>query len=262
MGRIKRLSPGDVFGRWTVLELGARGKKRKWLCRCVCGSESLVGTFSLTSGGSISCGCYAKERRFEANMKHGHARAGKKTRLYTTWEKIISRCCSPTDKAFPNYGGRGIKVCDEWRNNFSAFANDMGTPIPGKSVERDDVNGNYEPGNCRWATSTEQNNNARSNIMIATVDGLETMAEFARRHGLDYKKLQEKVGRGATEISGIKFRIAGRRDSMQPPPSEEIVAVVARKFNVGPEIAKRWLKKFDYTATDELLAAENTRKAA
>lgn len=211
------ISLGNKYGRWTVLALGQTGKKRKWLCRCECGKEGLVPTYLLTSGESSSCGCYGRERRIEANIKHGAARRGKKTNLYNVWCAMIRRCHAETDPAFDDYGGRGVKVCDRWRNDFSAFLADMGDPKPGQSIERDDLNGDYKPENCRWASRLEQNNNQRSNLMIDSANGLMTLAEFVRLHGLNYESAYTKISRGETEISGIKIRVAGRRDSMQPP---------------------------------------------
>lgn len=210
------ISPGDVYGRWTIVSLDRSGPRRKWLCRCVCGSESRVDSCDLKSGHSTSCGCYSRERRIETNTKHGHAKAGRKTPVYLVWEAMIKRCHTPSDKAFHDYGGRGIKVCDAWLADFEAFIRDMGIPTPGQSIERDDVNGNYEPSNCRWASRLEQNNNTRSNFMLATANGVVTIAEFARRHGLKYDVVQKQIWRyGATEIAGIKFEILGRRDSIQ-----------------------------------------------
>lgn len=242
------ISPGDKYGRWTVVALGQTGARRRWLCRCDCGSQSLVATNDLTSGHSISCGCYGREQRISANTKHGSANRGRKTALYQVWCSMIKRCHSETEPGFKNYGARGIKVCDRWRNDFSDFLADMGEPEPGQSIERDDVNGNYEPENCRWASKVEQANNARSNVMLATIDGVMTIAEFAKRYGLNYAGVQKQIKRhGVTEIAGINFRIAGRRDSMRPPPPEEIVAVLARRFNVEPRFVINWIKRGNWS---------------
>lgn len=209
------ISPGDVYGRWTVVSLDKTGPRRKWLCRCVCGSESSIIPKDLANGHSTSCGCHSREARIAANTKHGSAQRGKKTRAYTIWVGMNKRCYSPYEDAYPHYGGRGITVCEVWRTDFSAFLRDMGDPPLGHSIERDDVNGNYEPGNCRWATTIEQRNNVRSNFMIATADGAATMAEFARRNDLDYKKFRAAVRAGKTEMSGVEFKVLGRRDSIQ-----------------------------------------------
>lgn len=208
------ISPGDKFGRWTVVALGQTGKKRKWLCRCSCGSEGLVPTYLLTSGESSSCGCYGRERRIEANTKHGAAKRGRKTNLYNIWCAMIRRCHSETDPAFGNYGGRGISVCDAWRRDFGSFLLDMGEPEPGQSIERNDLNGNYEPANCRWATRLEQNNNQRSNLMVESAGHVTTLAEFVRLHGLNYESVHRRLGRGASAINGIPVRVAGRRDAI------------------------------------------------
>jgi len=170
---------------------------------------------------------------------------------------MIKRCYSPQEPGYPNYGGRGISICEAWRQDFAAFLGDMGEPPPGYTIERNDVNGNYEPINCRWATQLEQVNNVRSNVMLVTIDAVMTMAEFARRYGLEYSVVQRAIKRhGATEIEGVKFRVAGRRDDMQPPPPAEMVAVVVRKFGVSESDAGRWLSKLaDKIRAGELHAA-------
>jgi hypothetical protein len=209
------ISPGDVYGRWTVISLDGNSPRGKWLCRCECGSEGKIEARFLQNGHSKSCGCHGREARIIANTKHGSAQRGKKTRAYTIWVGMNKRCYSPNEPSYPHYGGRGITICEAWRTDFSAFLRDMGEPPPGHSIERDDVDGNYEPKNCRWATCAEQSNNARSNVMIATPDGAVTMAEFARLHGLDYKKFKERVRAGATDMSGVKFEILGKRGSIE-----------------------------------------------
>jgi len=207
--------PGDVYGRWTVISLDKSKPRRRWLCRCICGSESRIYPKALKGGETISCGCYGREARIAANTKHGHGRKGKKSKTFQVWMGMVNRCHSPQQEAYPHYGGRGITVCDAWRENFSTFLADMGEQPPGYSIERNDVNGNYEPGNCRWATTIEQRNNTRSNVMISVADDLMTMAEFARRHGFDYKRTSHRIRRGATEINGVKFELLGRRDSIR-----------------------------------------------
>lgn len=216
----KEIYPGIIRGRWTVLSIAPKqaGKRRKWICRCQCGTERPVETSRLISGESKSCGCYKSEKLTIANTKHGHAcrkKRGTQSRIYMIWQTMIKRCHSPTDKGYAGYGARGISVCESWRNSFDCFLADMGEPLPGLSIERDDVNGNYEPSNCRWATSVEQSNNARSNLMLDTPDGVMTVSEFSRRHGFHYGTTRSRIRRGATEINGIKFEVLGRRDSIR-----------------------------------------------
>src|SRR5690606_36633953 len=129
-----------------------------WLCLCDCGNEKSVRADSLVSGRILSCGCYHKEAVSQRTRTHGLSN----TLEYHIWENMIQRCTNPNHLAFGYYGGRGITVCDRWRNDFTAFINDMG-PRPSNcySVDRIDVNKGYEPGNCRWATRETQMRNTR-----------------------------------------------------------------------------------------------------
>ena len=149
---------GMKFGRWTVLALHpkrTRLRRAIFLCRCDCGSEHLVQGASLRGGWSQSCGCVAQELK----TKHGQAK-GNRTRVYVCWANMRQRCSNPNNIGYSNYGGRGITVCERWQT-FENFLADMGHPPRGKSLDRIDVNGNYEPSNCRWATSFEQARNKR-----------------------------------------------------------------------------------------------------
>lgn len=122
-----------------------------------------------------SCGCLLRE----TITKHG----GYKSPVYSVWHAMVTRCRSPNDPSWPDYGGRGIRVCDRWLDH-GAFLADMGQRPPGHTLERIDVNGHYEPGNCRWATPMEQANNRRNNRLITYEGQTHTVAEWARRVGL------------------------------------------------------------------------------
>lgn len=155
---------GRVFGRLTVQGKGERqGRKLMWQCLCECGTPKAVRSDHLTRGLVVSCGCYWAQRRVEANTTHGMTN----TRIYRIWRDMINRCHY---EAYPErhlYGGRGITVCDRWRTSFASFMADMGVPADHLSIDRIDVNGNYEPGNCRWATALEQAQNKRPKVEIA-----------------------------------------------------------------------------------------------
>jgi hypothetical protein len=160
---------GKQFGLWRVLaihpERVRHGRARRavsvlWLCRCECGTERLVFGTNLRRGLSTSCGCRKDEKTRERNARHGHAYRGKVTSAYSRWVTMLQRCFNPNHKDYHLYGGRGVTVCERWLD-FVNFLADMGEPPPGLSLDRINVNGDYEPNNCRWATASEQARNRR-----------------------------------------------------------------------------------------------------
>lgn len=155
---------GRVFGRLTVTGRASNGAggKTRWACVCSCGGASVVAGRDLSTGHTRSCGCLRDELTAVRATVHGHARRGQKHPLYDTWKTLVQRCTNPNDKHWPYYGGRGISVCPEWRDSFPAFLADLGErPAPGLSIDRIDNDGDYEPGNVRWATRSEQMANTR-----------------------------------------------------------------------------------------------------
>lgn len=149
----RRVAVGDRFGWLTVLDReGLRAR-----CLCQCGTVTTFEANNLRRGITTSCGCKVR--------KHGHStQAEGRTPTYISWMSMRARCGNPKHRDWKHYGGRGITVCDRWRDNFEAFLADMGERPQGRTLDRIDNAGNYEPANCRWATAVEQRHNRRDTV--------------------------------------------------------------------------------------------------
>lgn len=191
--KYKPVKVGEKYGRWTVLERTHKGKRVAWICRCDCGTIKVVLDQFLKTGESKSCGCYNREaaskRMFRQNYKHGK----EPLRLYQSWQNMKRRC-TKYDKTGCYYN-RGIRVCDEWKNSYAAFRkwalkngyNDKLT------IDRIDVNGNYEPSNCRWATLKQQANNKRTNRFVEFNSEKHTLAEWSIILKINYSTVKYRA---------------------------------------------------------------------
>ena len=188
---------GTRFERLIVIaaaepEIQAGHPRPRWLCRCDCGTEKVVSAGHLRSGHTRSCGCL-KGRN---SITHGCAVGGKPELVYGLWSTMKQRCLNPNSDKYKDYGGRGIRVCERWLK-FENFLADMGRPPgSGYSIDRIDNDGDYEPGNCRWATLQEQATNKRNNIMLDWHGERMTLAEAARRAGLNRSTVWRRIRRG------------------------------------------------------------------
>lgn len=192
---------GQRFGRLLVTKnLGSRGRLgSNWLCQCDCGTITEI-TGSRLRNGTLSCGCLRVE--FGKRSIHGAARRNSETPEFKTWSRMKFRCSNPKAKGYENYGGRGIMVCDRWLHGedgvsaFSCFLMDVGSKTsPRHMIEREDVNGNYEPSNVKWALSQEQNRNRRDNRVIEHGGLRKTMAEWCEILGLKYSLIHDRIVR-------------------------------------------------------------------
>lgn len=165
---MKRLDlTGQRFERLTVLSIAKTERgHRRWNCICECGKKLVVNRSNLTSGHTRSCGCLKTELLEASPIKHGQKRRGATTAEYTTWAAMIQRCTNPKNDRYADWGGRGITVCDRWKI-FGNFFLDMGPKPKGKTLDRRENEGNYEPSNCRWATAKEQRANRRDSRRAA-----------------------------------------------------------------------------------------------
>ena len=181
---------GITFNSWTVISEPHR-VGRTWFvtCRCACGTERSVNKYSLMRGGSRSCGCM---------KNHGEAKTVQRTPEYAAWSNMKNRCYTATTPYYRDYGGRGITVCEAWRNDFRAFLHDVRRrPGSGYSLDRIDPDGNYEPGNVRWATRQTQNNNQRRPGRPLTVAGVtKRLDDWATEYGISRHTILTRLADG------------------------------------------------------------------
>ena len=176
------------FGRLVAVSATMMGGRARWLCQCDCGRQKIICGTSLTSGFTQSCGCLQREIVTARETKHGQKRRRRATPEYYAWQSAKDRCFNPNDDHYKYYGWRGITMCDRWKDSFENFFADMG-PRPGPAYSLDrypNPDGNYEPGNCRWATNKEQANNKSARPIIIRDDAngriLGTISADQQRH--------------------------------------------------------------------------------
>lgn len=187
---------GLTFGRWTVIDrYEDKGKAQRWKCVCACGTEKLVNGNHLKRGNTQSCGCLATERRI--GNQHGRTHNLSHLPEYQSWLRAKSRCNNPKNPSYARYGERGIRVCERWLESFENFYEDVGPkPSDIHSIDRIDSNGNYEPGNVRWATPTEQSRNLSSNRRITHQGMTLCITEWAEFAGIPSSAMYGRVNSG------------------------------------------------------------------
>lgn len=214
---------GHKYGRLTVLSQNTERTKKQlswWNCRCDCGAIVISRSYCLKVGIPKSCGC-ARADSNKSRATHGCSRRSKATPEYCAWQGMKQRCYYPKMENYPFYGGRGIKVCSEWRKSFTAFLADMGKkPHPSYSIERINTNGNYEPGNCVWATKLQQANNTRTNRIVEINGKKNTLANWCREYGIPRATVNSRIWQGATVVEAVTRPIDTRRRGRWPAKSE------------------------------------------
>lgn len=183
---------GQKFTRLLVLGAHRRRGHSLYLeCLCDCGNIIWASVANLNSGTQKSCGCLRRERWANGNRRT-HGLAG--TPIYTVWSGMKRRCMNSKNQDYADYGGRGIKVCDRWMNSFEAFYEDMADKYePGLTLDRIDVNGNYDPLNCQWSTHLEQGNNKRNTRKIETEWGKITIRRASELSGLPITTIRNRI---------------------------------------------------------------------
>lgn len=208
---------GVQVGRLSVLTFSDPdywyGSEVTWICVCSCGNMTLVRGSKLRDGSANSCGCYRKERMVKANYKHGNASRSGLSREYKVWSGMLDRCYYEHNVGFEHYGGRGISVCDKWKDDFSKFLADMGKCPPGYSLERIDVNGNYEPCNCKWIPLSDQQKNMRKTVRIEWNGEVKILADWSKLTGIDHTTIQRSIKRGLT-LGEIISKLSKKKEGL------------------------------------------------
>lgn len=200
---------GQKFGKLTAVERTESFDKNNgflWKCLCDCGNETYVPVGRLRSGGAKSCGCSRIEKLKEVNKRH----CASKTRLYNIWCLMRSRCEKEYRPFYKRYGGRGITVCEEWQTFegfrdwavWNGYADNL-------SIDRINNDGNYEPNNCRWATSTQQTRNTSQSISVEYQGKKYALADLANKKGLSYMCLYKRIKKGMTVEEAVEKPIKG-----------------------------------------------------
>jgi len=214
---------GKRIGRLVVLEKAPEAGRARWLCRCDCGNSKSVLAHHLSSEKTKSCGCIRSEVTAARNIDkatHGHASNFTRTPTYRTWTSMLTRCRNPKADNFEQYGGRGITVCERWLK-FENFLADMGERPPGMTIDRRDNAKGYEPGNCRWATPSEQENNKTDNVIIEAGGRRQTVMQWSLEKGIYYHTLLKRLQAGWPIDRALNSPVTPRANWRVQPSQEK-----------------------------------------
>jgi len=197
MAKALIVNSGDIYHFVTVLkEVERNNKQRSFQCKCVCGKVFITRLVLLTNGQTKSCGCKRVERFIEMNTFHGMSRS----KLNAVWQSMKQRCLNPNHKYFSHYGGRGIEICKEWLTNTNFFSWALSNGYKeGLTIDRINVNGNYEPLNCQWVTMKSQCRNKRDNVFIEFNNKTLCIADWAKKIGISYSAMRKRLQKWSVE---------------------------------------------------------------
>lgn len=184
---------GERYGRLTaVRRIAPKNGKTFWLFRCDCGKDYEARLENVRHSHTRSCGCQKTESIRQRSLRHGHQTERKESRTLKSYRHAKSRCENVNDPKFPLYGGRGIKMCKQWAEDFSTFLADMGECPLGRTLDRVDVDGHYEPRNCRWATPMQQARTRSDNVLVEHDGQTMVLKDYASLMGVSYKALHRR----------------------------------------------------------------------
>lgn len=185
---------GQRFGKLKVLSISHKKRSSYWCCKCDCGSQVIIREWCLLNGTRTTCGCVGHK----TNLKHGQS-GRTRTKEYYTWCSMVGRCQNPNLPMYKRYGGRGITVCERWRNSYETFLSDLGkAPSKKHSIERINNDGNYEPGNCKWATNDEQQRNRQGVILVTHNNLTLPLSDWCNRLKLNRSTVRKYLNNGKT----------------------------------------------------------------
>lgn len=210
MTRLKDMTNYEFNGCVVLKRAENKGKNVCWLCRCYCGNNFVVRSTDIRTGNTKSCGCLNKKLAGDRARKHGN----RNSRLYNIWNNMKMRCINPNSISFKNYGGRGIKVCDNWFNSFENFYkwamnNGYDNTL---TLDRIDNDGDYKPSNCKWSDYTHQERNRRNNHILEYNNEKHTIAEWSELTGIPYKTLWKRVKKGWSVEKSLTQLLRGQKE--------------------------------------------------